>query len=209
MKKEKTEIDFYGGAGKIFDVLLLNVLFIICSLPIITMGASFTALYYTASENIREGKGYAAQAFLKAFGKNLFPSVFLWAAIVICSFLMHLNLGIVSAETGGNLRIFLFMFYAVCAALIVGIACYAFPVLSRFEMNVGWIIKVSIYMVFRYIGQTMGCVLMVGISGWLILKIPFLLFIIPSVMAVLSTYILEPVLKKHYPKEAGEQSHCS
>ena len=94
-------------------------------------------------------------------------------------------------------------------SLIVGIACYAFPVLSRFEMNVGWIIKVSIYMVFRYIGQTMGCVLMVGISGWLILKIPFLLFIIPSVMAVLSTYILEPVLKKHYPKEAGEQIHCS
>lgn len=205
MKKEK--IDFYGGAEKIFDMLLLNVLFIICSLPIITMGASFTALYYTASRNIREGKGYAAQAFLKAFRKNLFPSVFLWAVIVICSFLMHLNLGIVSAETGGNLRIFLFMFYAVCAALIVGIACYAFPVLSRFDMNVGWILKVSIYMVFRYIGQTSVCVLMVGICGWLILRIPFLLFIIPSVMMALSTYILEPVLKRHYPKEAAKQSY--
>ena len=57
--------------NKAADMVILSVLWCVCSLPLLTIGASSSALYHTAVKVIRQGRGYAFSAFLTSFRQNL------------------------------------------------------------------------------------------------------------------------------------------
>ncbi len=56
---------------KIGDLIILNLMFLLCSLPLITIGASISALYYTALKLIRNNEGSIIREFFYAFRSNL------------------------------------------------------------------------------------------------------------------------------------------
>ena len=56
----------------------LNLLWFICSLPIITIGASTTALYYASLKIIRGEESYAATLFFRSFKQNFKQATQLW-----------------------------------------------------------------------------------------------------------------------------------
>ena len=49
--------------GKFWDVLVVNLLWIICSIPIVTIGASTTAMYYVTLRLDRDEDGYTIRSF--------------------------------------------------------------------------------------------------------------------------------------------------
>ena len=55
---------------KLFDCIVLSVLWAVFSLPIITMGAATTALYYTVYHYLREEEGYLWKYFWNSFKEN-------------------------------------------------------------------------------------------------------------------------------------------
>ena len=44
--------------GKVFDMMVLTVLWVVTSLPVVTIGASTTALYYVGMKLARDDEGY-------------------------------------------------------------------------------------------------------------------------------------------------------
>lgn len=56
---------------RIFDLIILNLLFIICSLPVITIGTSLSALYSVTLKMVRNEEGYIVRGFFKAYKENL------------------------------------------------------------------------------------------------------------------------------------------
>ena len=60
------------------DIVTLHFLWILYSLPIITIGASTTALYYSCMKRIRTGEGYVTQNFRKSFRQNFKQSTNWW-----------------------------------------------------------------------------------------------------------------------------------
>ena len=63
---------------KIFDCMLLSVLWLAFSLPIITMGASNTALYAAVFHHIRRDESYLWRSFWGAFKENFKRSTLAW-----------------------------------------------------------------------------------------------------------------------------------
>ena len=63
---------------RIGDIITLNFLWIICSLPLITLGASTTALYYTWMKQYREGDSPVHRYFFSSFKDNLRKSTAAW-----------------------------------------------------------------------------------------------------------------------------------
>ena len=61
---------FLGGLTKMADVFILNLLLILCSLPIFTFGAAYTALYYVTLKMVKDEECYIAKAFFKSFKQN-------------------------------------------------------------------------------------------------------------------------------------------
>lgn len=62
------------------DFMILNIMFIICCAPIITIGPAFSALYTIMMREVRHENGYIFKPFLKAF-KNNFKQSFLLSVL--------------------------------------------------------------------------------------------------------------------------------
>ena len=68
--------------GKIWDLILMNICFVITSLPIFTIGASLTALYRTALSLKENDPEWVHTSYLKAFRKNFRQATFLWLILL-------------------------------------------------------------------------------------------------------------------------------
>lgn len=188
---------FMAFCDKLFDVMVLGFLWILCSLPFITAGAASTALYYAVVKCVKNNEGYAARSFFHSFRKNLVSAMFLWVVFAAVSFLLQLNIGILLHKTDGYLGLFFIVLYVLSGVYVTLAACYAFPALSRYDMPAGWILKISLYMVVRYFGTSLVLLLVLACFGMIVWKIPLFLFFIPGAMAFLMSEFLEKVLKRH------------
>ena len=74
------------------DIVTLHFLWILYSLPIITIGASTTALYYSCMKRIRTGEGYVTQNFRKSFRQNFKQSTILWIVLVLVGLVFSIDI---------------------------------------------------------------------------------------------------------------------
>lgn len=214
MEKKKKERNIFGYGGsfvnlcdKLFDAMVLGFLWILCSLPIVTIGVSTTALYYAMVKCIKKNNGYIVQEFFRSFKQNLIPGIFIWILIVGATFAMHLNIGILMKETEGYVGLFFICVYALTSVFILAVSCYVFPALSRFDMSSGWLIKLAMYMTVRYFGTTLALLLVLACTGAILWKFPILILFAPGLVAFIMSDFLERVLEKHGPKMAvGEEA---
>lgn len=75
--------------GKLADLMILNVVFLICCLPIVTIGASLTALNYVSLKMAEGEEGYIVKSFFKSFRQNFVQSTLMWlitlaAGLILC-----------------------------------------------------------------------------------------------------------------------------
>lgn len=190
---------FYTYTGKIFDLMAVSVLWALGSLPIVTFGASCSALYAAVSRSVRRDTGTAASQFWKAYRRDLRDSVPIWIGFGTAIFLLLLNLGIVRSKADGLTRIFFMMFYGFLTLLLVTACCYAFPALSRFDMPAMWIVKLSFYLLVRHLPASLFLlIIFAGVYLLLLWKLP-LAVIVPGIAVLLASFLLEPILERHMP----------
>ena len=60
----------FSGLSRLADLFWLNVLFIVCSIPIFTIGASATALYYVTLKMVKNEECYITKSFFRSFKQN-------------------------------------------------------------------------------------------------------------------------------------------
>lgn len=188
------------------DVLCLSVLFLVCSIPVITLGASCTALYDTVVRCIRFGYPHPYRRFFEVWKKELKVTAFstiLWGAVAgIGVFLLF------SLRQLGN-----FVDTAVAAAagwyivlvIPLGAAFWAFPILSRFTFDFKVLSITACKFALGHLPQTAIIVLIVIESVQLCINYLFPLLFMPAVMMLLLSLFIEPVFKKH----GGEIKKCS
>ena len=128
MNQDNKILNFFS---RVVDLLLLNFLFVITSLPVLTLGASLTALFSVAMKLVRNEESYVSKDYFRAFKKNFFQAtVSFWAFALILALLSG-NLMISYQQSGSFylvLRMISFLF-----VIFIGIYfLYFFPVLARF-----------------------------------------------------------------------------
>lgn len=199
--------DFYAYCEKLFDLVALSVFFVLGSLPAVTMGASFSALYDAAVHAVRRGDGSVSRRFWHAWKRDLRQSLPVWLTVAGALFLLLLNIGILREKITGLTGLFFLIFYWVLLSLAVITGCYAFPALSRFDMPPGWIIKLALYMTFRYFPISLLLLALFALAYLLLLRwlLP-LIFIIPAVFACVISTLIEPLLGRHSPKSGPEEN---
>lgn len=130
----------------------LNILWFICCLPIITIGASTTALFYVTLKIAKNEEGNITKAFFRSFRENFKQGTVIW--------LILLAVGIVMGFDGYILYHMRFSntFWTIITAIfIVALAAYAiimmyiFPLLSRFQNTTIAMFKNSIMIGMRFL----------------------------------------------------------
>ena len=190
---------FYTYTGKIFDLIAVSVLWVLGCLPIVTAGASCSALYAAVSRSVRRDTGTAAAQFWKAYRRNLRASLPIWICFGAAIFIFLLNIGIIRSNADGLAGTFFVMFYGFLALLLIMAACYAFPALSRFDMPVGWIVKLSFYLLVRHLPTSLMLLALSAGAYVLILWKITLVVIVPGLVALVISFLVDPILEQHMP----------
>lgn len=114
------------------NLIILNVLTIICSIPVVTAGASMTALYTMVMRMVRKEDGEIIRGFFQAFKRNFKQSTILWLIMGGLIGFMTFDIWLLKSITGTFgivYRVLLFVIILVFAMVLI----HVFAVLARFE----------------------------------------------------------------------------
>lgn len=128
------------GLNKLGDLLWLNVLTLICCIPIITIGPSLTAMHYIALKIARNEEGYITRDFFKSFKQNFKQGTIIWLIMLFVIVVLLGDFYIINfsgLEFNGIIRSVLM----AVALLVMFTSMFVFPVLAKFENTVFNIIK--------------------------------------------------------------------
>lgn len=128
---------------KVADMIALNLVWLVCCIPIVTIGPSTTAMYCVARK-IAKGEWPAIfKTFFKAFKDNFKQAlaVFLVLLIPICLVVIYL----VVSVSGALNQLPLIKYFSYLAIVIIGCICtYVYPLMAHFENTVGSTLKNAI-----------------------------------------------------------------
>lgn len=175
------------------DVFFLSVLWFICSIPIVTIGASTTALYDCAVRCVRYGEGSTYKRFFNTFKTDLKTSIFttlLWLILLGCGLLSATFLK--EMRDGTNVKEIIFVAYRVFLVLPLGAACWVFPLLSRFTYKFGSLNLTALRIAIAYLPRTVVLVLMMFLVVPFCLNYVIPLFFMPACTALLASLFIEP-----------------
>ena len=122
---------FFAFMGKVADLCILNLLCLICCIPIVTAGASMTALYYVTMKMVRNEESYLFRSFFKSFKQNFKQATIIHIIMLASAIILYMDLSIVRNMDGTISKVLSFVFAAF--AFIYGIILlYIYPVLAKF-----------------------------------------------------------------------------
>ncbi|MFR8563093.1 MAG: YesL family protein [Blautia sp.] len=119
----------------IADIVTLHILWVIHSLPVITVGASTTALYYSCMKRIRTGEGYVTKNFRKSFKENFRQSTIIWLILVIAGLLFFIDIRF-SIALNNTLGHIMLISCSVFLIPFIFLSLYIFPVQAKFENTI-------------------------------------------------------------------------
>ena len=185
--------------GKLVDVFVVNLLFVICSLPIVTIVPSCSAMYYVTMKLVRDTENYPARSFLHFFRKN-------WKQGVVLSVILIVT-GVLFAGD-----IFLYRQYAdlipgsmVLTVLMIAlfvvwlfIALYLPAVFARFDNSIKNTLKNSLLMAIAHLPFTLLILLITIVLGILGVFVPILWF---GLVAFGNSCVFVKIFDRYMPKE--------
>ena len=209
----------YQFLDKIGHLILLNILWLLCCLPVVTIIPATTAFYYATIKSIRRGHGYAFREFFTSFKNNLARGIPLSLVLTALGLLLMFNFKVAWQAQTKQSTVFA-MIYLVLLFFYAGFVIYICPVLSRFSIRIRPLARMASVMVFRHLPVTILLMAGTGICGVFLYSAvsaaqseastsPMLamLFLLPGIWCFASTYLVEPILRKYMPpKPEGDKS---
>lgn len=186
--------------GKIGDMICLNVMWVICCIPIITIGASTVALYTVMLKMVKNEEGYIFRGFLKAFKTNFKQSTIIWIILLLLGILWTVDFrvaGVIPGMAGIVLR----ALFLTLGFVLLSVTIYIFPLTARYENSIKGTFKNALILTVAKLPYTF---LMVAIvvaavfaSLWsaftLLFSLPLWLFFGVSLIVWINSYILRRV----------------
>ena len=158
--------------GTIGDIIVVNILFIICSIPIFTMGASMSAMYYTLLKKQRTGEtGGIIKLFFRGFKDNFKKSTIAWLLFLLIAFVFSLDFNLFG-KGGPQENKLMYYTSVIFFILICFIAIYLFPVISAFENFLKNLIIQSIYMAAKNFIFTILIMILYTLPAYFLLASP-------------------------------------
>lgn len=192
--------------NKTGQLIGLSVLWLLGCIPIVTIPAATTALYYAVMKSVRRDTGSAGKEFFRSFRANLLRGMAAGLPVGGLMAVLMLNLRILSAGEGSNL---LRWGTLILLVVLAAAGCCICPILSRFTMKTGDVWKLAFVMAVRFLpltALTLAGALLGAAAQFYLLPIPALA-ILPGAMCLLATVPMEKALR-HYmpPKEENDNS---
>lgn len=222
---------FFTLMGKVFDTLVLNTIWLLLCVPLpfltitwiartenllfliltfltlLPIVPATTALYYAMVKSVRKERSYAIKEYFRSFLRNFrqgsILTVIALALIAILYIDFQYALGLMQAQqSSGSLY---FGVFVVITLLFGAMYVYVCPILSRFDMKIGGILKTAFVMGARHLLTT---ILLLALLAVVLLGSYILLpgmFFLPAAATLAASFLIERVFKRYMPEKEEAQ----
>lgn len=192
--------------GKFFDLMILNILWMICSLPIFTIGAATTAMYYVTLKLVRDEDGATIRSFFKSFTENFRQATAIWLILLVAGgvigFDLYFFLGVYTEPS--SFRTIMAAMFGAAAIIYAAVTLYVFPLQARFYNPVKKTLFNAFFMSVRHLLQTIGIIVIdVGVVVLAItvpIFFPLLLLFGLPLLAFINSYIFASIFARYMPE---------
>lgn len=197
---------FFQALGKLVDCMALSALWLVCSLPIVTFGASTSALYYAIHKSVRGNRGYMTKNFFHAFTKGFKQSTLSWLILLVVQIVLGMDAYITfqTLKTGNKMGVFFYFFLIMIVFSIIW-ACYLFPYAARFEDGVKATMKNALLMMIIHLPWSLLILVLFAVAAIAVYIFPVLIFLMPALLFLTYDGILERIFRKYMSEEDLER----
>lgn len=135
----------FSFLNKVADLIILNLLTLICCIPVFTVGAAMTGLNYVCLKMVRNEEGYIVRGFFKSFKQNFKQATIIWLIILLVVGVLAGDVFIISYSNVAFPTWIKVALLAVGLIVIVALM-HVFPVLARFDNTIKNTFRNSLYM---------------------------------------------------------------
>ena len=143
---------FMQFMGRLVDVLLLNLLWLVFCLPLVTIGAATVAAFSVTLKMVDDEEGYIARNFVKAFRDNFRKSTIVWLLNALVLYALYIDVQIIIKAD--NPPLVLIIVGIISAFFIFFAFIYAYPQIARYENKIKATLENSVRICFRFPGRT-------------------------------------------------------
>lgn len=188
--------------SKLADIFILNILFLICCIPIITIGASTTALFTVTLKLVKNEEGYIFSGFFKAFKDNFKQSTIIWLIMAFVGIALYIDsrfwfgLGSTLGTVIGTFTYSLIIIYFLIMSCI-------FPVLAKFDNTIRNTFKFTAFFAVKHLLTSIIVTVVSIVVLFLVYVSPMALmamfFVGFGAMAMIDSFFFLRVFKRYYP----------
>ena len=173
------------GINKFVQMIYVGLLWFLCSLPVLTIGASTTALYEVLLKMQKNEEGAVGASFFRGFRANLKCSLPVWLPVLLAELVFGFNLFYYAVLGGGQFLVQSIVF-GILFVLALTVFGYVFPVMAKFEnttrgtfrmvfllaiRNPGWTVVIAVLQVLTLLicwgFMYFPTMFIMGISGYM------------------------------------------
>lgn len=187
-----------SGISKAANCIFLSMLWLAGCIPVITVGASTCALYYTVEKNIKNDRGYVASSFWHAYKENLKQASAVSAVLLAAELVFLCDFWILDAmEKEGHLFGNAGILFQVIMGLVLVYAVWVFAMLGSFQNTVPRIMKNSFILMIRHLGASFVIAFCLAFGAVVVWLIPLAVCLMPAVVFWLISAPVERVFQKY------------
>ena len=197
--------------ARVADLVILNVLWLLCCLPVVTAGASTTAMYHVVRHLQEESISSVTRDFFRSFKSDFRQATSVYLLLLIPTAAVVMNAWILSAQSSDVVPVYVRAIWMVSALMLTFVVSFVYPVMAYFDDTVWKTLRTAAVLAVAKLPRT---VLISAINLlpiiMLFVSLPFFLrssifwlLIGGSLTAYLNMLILRPVFKKIIDERPG------
>lgn len=197
---------------KICNLIVLNFIFLLSCIPIITIGASLSSLYYVSLKIARNEDPYIWKNYWKAFRQNFKQSTLIWLIVLPVCLLLIVDFWFLRMQTASFFS-YLQLALGIVTILLSSIFLYLFPIVSHFICTTKQVFKNAFFMSISHLPCTLALLFLHGFIMFLCIWSIKSLYMVVSVAeicgfsctALLASFLFDRIFKRYEPETEQQE----
>ena len=198
---------FMRWFGKLADVVLLGLLWLLCSLPLVTIGASTIALYDAIARCVHGNQDGPYKHFFQVFKAEFWRGLFLtltWAAL---AFVLYLGcVGLYQWGQSNSLAQIYSVVYMGTLLIPVAIFIWAIALEARFGYGFFALHKAAATFTLIHLPTTGILLGITALAAVVTAFIPALILVTPGIVVTFHSWFIEKVFKQYLTEEESDDT---
>lgn len=200
---------FFAVASKLADLVILNILYLICCIPVITIGAATTAMYGVTKKMVQNKESYIIRSYFRLFKENFKQSTIMWLILLVLLAVPVLDIYIGDSIWKGNMLMLFKGLMVLAIIIIVFVMQYSLVLQCTFENTVKNTLKNALLMSIGHLPWTIIITVLNLSPVLMVVFLPkffgvelfafFLMWF--SGVAYINSFMFNRIFKKYMPAE--------